>query len=495
MEKNIWILNSNKIELIEAQRLINADGGLRAFPMLSFASIEKAMNRQLTKGDSLAMPSLIVIDYDTEVAEDYKSLTLIQQQAAYAGVPLFFMVALKSKDLDEECYARGATVVIRKPFSAAAILRIERTAWQHEMTKNYENILQKQANELAAAKEINRLNEKLRTRNELLHQIFGRYFSDEVVDIILDNPEGAALGGVKRETTVMMADLRGFTSISDKLQPEVVTDMLNHFLGKMTDIISSHKGTVIEFIGDAILAVFGAPLESDTQVEDAVAAAISMQNKMSAVNKYNTSKGYPDIEMGIGLHKGDVFIGNIGSENMMRYNVIGQAVNLCSRIESYSVGGQVLVSGSTIEKVKDEVSVNNTFDITTKGVDKAIPICEVVGIDGTYECVMEYMEYDEQDSVKEQVIFNLYVILEKQITTTPIITKLHTFSRKRAKVMLKAEDSLEVYDNVEIWAVIGEDTIFSHVYAKVVAVKGKEATLHFTYVTNEFMDFYSEISS
>lgn len=181
---------------------------------------------------------------------------------------------------------------------------MEKAAWQHEMTRNYEKLLQKQAAELATAKEIKRLNEQLAARNELLHQVFGKYFSDEVVQVILEHPEGAAIGGQKRYLTVMMADLRGFTSLSDRLPAEIVIEMINHFLGEMTEVIQRYRGTVIEFIGDAILAVFGAPLASECPQADAVAAAVCMQNKMRDVNAFNQEKDIPQLKWGLAFMQG-----------------------------------------------------------------------------------------------------------------------------------------------------------------------------------------------
>lgn len=489
MEKNIWVLDNQKEELIEAQRLINEGGGMRAFCMRSFESVKKAYERHLANPQATNMPSLIILDYDSQVEEEFQALNMIKQQPEYAGVPLFFMVSVKSKDLDEECYEKGATVVLPKPFSRASILRIERTAWQYEMTRNYEKVLQKQANELAAAKKIKQLNQQLETRNQLLHHIFGRYFSDEVLELILDNPEGAAVGGVKERITVMMADLRGFTSISENLSPEIVTDMLNHFLGEMTEVIMNYGGTVIEFIGDAILAVFGAPVKREHSEDDAVAAAITMQNQMAKVNKYNKENNYPFIEMGIGIHNGEVFLGNIGSEKMMRYNVIGQAVNLCSRIESYSVGGQVLISKETMKRMYSPVGINKTFSITTKGIAETVPVCEIIGIGGSYRC---YIEKDEPDILyqpTEEIQLYVYEVQGKKVSKVPVMAQLIQCSKKRARILLNSSDGVGMYANVELRGKKKEEELFSNVYAKVIARQDAFVMLYFTYTTKEFLSY------
>ena len=319
--KTIWVIGRDKKEMIEAQRAINSEGSMRAMCILSNEVLHKAMSNTDEMGVLKNTPSLIILDYDKEKEESEQVLVQIKQHQALAGIPLFFTMKHRTEEQDELCYAMGATVVLHKPFSKAEILRIERTAWQHDVTKSYEKMLQKQAGDLLVAKEIQRLNDQLRSRNDLLHQIFGRYFSEQVVDMILEQPQGAAIGGEKREITIMMADLRGFTSMSEMLDSDVVTDILNHYFSVMVEIITEHSGTVIEYLGDAILAVFGAPLVTTGQTEEAIAAAIQMQNQMQRVNEYCEALHYPVLEMGIGLHRGEVFIGNVGSENMMRYNV------------------------------------------------------------------------------------------------------------------------------------------------------------------------------
>lgn len=497
MEKVIWVIGNDKKEMIEAQKRINSAGSMRAFCMLTHEAVEKAvLGLSLAGGKSGNIPSLIILDYEMDREKEFQSLSMLKNQQSLAGVPVFFMVEYRTDELDEECYAKGATVVLRKPFSNAEILRIERTAWQHEVTKNYEKMLQRQANDLQAAKRIQQLNEQLQSRNELLHQIFGRYFSDKVVDLILEHPEGAAIGGEKREVTVMMSDLRGFTSVSESLESDAVTDLLNFYFGEMLEVITHYHGTVIEFLGDGILAVFGAPLPSEQQSSDAVAAAICMQNRMKNVNRYCEQRGYPGLEMGIGIHRGEVFIGNVGSEKMMRYNVIGRAVNQCSRIESFSVGGQVLVSKETLDKMDCKVEVRNQIEVTAKGLLKPMPVYEIMEIGGEYGCCLENVISDIMYPVKIPVTFNLYPIEGKMIMDQSVSARLENFSRKRATVLLEQEDKgqLADYADVEIFAAGQEGkALFTNVYAKIMAKGRRRITLHFTHVNRSFHAFADNI--
>lgn len=489
MKKNIWVLSGNRTVLVQVQRQINRGGGMRAVCLFSDAAVEKAM-AHLGGEDTVEMPSLFLVDYEDGRKNGFTTYFRIKNNPAFAGIPVFFLCENRTQETDEECYELGGTVVLVLPFSDAALLRMEKAAWQHEMTRNYEKLLQKQAAELATAKEIKRLNEQLAARNELLHQVFGKYFSDEVVQVILEHPEGAAIGGQKRYLTVMMADLRGFTSLSDRLPAETVIEMINHFLGEMTEVIQRYRGTVIEFIGDAILAVFGAPLASECPQADAVAAAVCMQNKMRDVNAFNQEKGYPAIEMGIGIHAGEVFIGNIGSESLMRYNVIGQAVNLCSRVESYSVGGQILASMETLRPIEQIVSFRRSFEIAMKGIREKIPVCEITGIAGAYECSLLQEQEAPMTILEDRCVLSMYVLLDKQILGSAIPASVHAISEKEIVLQMLPQEKAEypdVFTDVELVLDTQENA-----YAKIVEAEGNRYRLHFTFLSGDFLQLVTK---
>ncbi|MCI5640314.1 MAG: adenylate/guanylate cyclase domain-containing protein [Lachnospiraceae bacterium] len=493
MEKIVWVIGSDRLEMIEAQQRINAAGSMRALCLLSFDAVKKAAQAQERGEQSrISTPSLIVLDYQTEKQEDFASLQLLREQKSLGGVPLFFMVGKRSEELDEECYSRGATVVVHKPFSRAGIMRIERTAWQHEATKNYEKMLQKQAGDLLAAKEIMRLNQQLQSRNQLLHQIFGRYFSDNVVEDILENPQGAVVGGEKRELTVMMADLRGFTAMSETMSPDMVADLLNCFFEHMLQCIAKYHGVVIEFLGDAILAVYGASPESVHQIEEGIAAGIEMQNAMRTVNEYSASLGYPSLEMGIGIHSGEVFIGNVGSEKMMRYNVIGQVVNECSRIEGVSVGGQVMVSANMVEKAQASVMTQGKITIQVKGISKPLEVCMVTGVKAPYD---SYLEKQEDtcilpEQLAKGISCRLRCIEDERIADRILQGVITHFAEKRAWVTMDDEDvqCLSLYSDLELQLCESEDGRQQAVYAKIIQMAEGRILVHFTYSNPQFAE-------
>jgi len=219
---------------------------------------------------------------------------------------------------------------------------------------------------------------------ELARETFGRYLSDRVVSTLLDDPDGMRLGGEKRTVTILMSDIRGFSMISERLNPEDVVEILNIYLGEMTEIIHRYDGTIDEFIGDGILTVFGAPIAHEDDALRAVACGIAMELAMEDVNKQLSDRGFPNLEMGIGINTGEVVVGNIGSQMRAKYGVVGSNVNLTSRIESFTVGGQVLVSARTLADTGDRLTVSRRMEVPMKGFTHPVPIFEILAVGAPY---------------------------------------------------------------------------------------------------------------
>ncbi|MGC2433870.1 MAG: adenylate/guanylate cyclase domain-containing protein, partial [Desulfobaccales bacterium] len=228
------------------------------------------------------------------------------------------------------------------------------------------------------------LNAALELRNRFIRQTFGSYLSDEIVDVILKKG-GLKIEGEKRRATILLADLRGFTSLSERLPAEDVVAMLNIYLETMIEIIQKYQGTIDEFIGDGILVIFGAPILRPDDPQRAVACAVEMQLAMAAVNDRNRQAGYPEVALGIGINTGEVVMGNIGSKRRIKYAVVGRAVNLTARIESYTVGGQIFISESTLDECGDVCRIDTAMKVMPKGVKKPLTIHEVGGIGGDFQ--------------------------------------------------------------------------------------------------------------
>jgi adenylate cyclase len=218
-----------------------------------------------------------------------------------------------------------------------------------------------------------------------IRQTFGRYLTDQVVANLLEHPEGLQLGGDRRRITLLTSDLRGFTATSERLSPEEVIKILNLYLGAMAEVITHYQGTIDEFMGDGILVLFGAPTSQADDALRAVACAVAMQQALGPVNQQIMAWGLQPLEMGIGINTGEVVVGNIGSEKRTKYGVVGSQVNLTYRIESYTTGGQVLISESTLLEAGTAVKINGKRAVKPKGVKNDIVICDVGGVAAPYD--------------------------------------------------------------------------------------------------------------
>lgn len=237
-------------------------------------------------------------------------------------------------------------------------------------------------NELAKAKL------DLELRNEFIHKAFSCYMSDEVVASLLESNQPLQLGGEERRITTLFSDLRDFTSLSERLPAERVVAALNTYYGKMVDIILKHKGTIDAFIGDAILVLFGAPCSAEDDALRAVACAVEMQLAMKAVNEENQKNGLPELSMGIGINTGPAIVGNIGSSKRMKYSAIGAPVNLASRIQNFTLGGQILISETTLKVVKEAVHINGHLRVKMKGIKLPVTIYDIGGIKEPYNLLL-----------------------------------------------------------------------------------------------------------
>ena len=206
---------------------------------------------------------------------------------------------------------------------------------------------------------------------------FTRYAPEEIVREVVAKGREAILGGEKREVTLLFCDLRGFTKFTEKTRAEEVVTLLNDHFDVMVRLISNYRGFVIDFLGDSVFAAFGALGADPYHARHGVRCAVEMQLERLRLNKENRAEGLPILEMGIGLNTGACVVGNMGSTMRIKYGVLGHAVNLGARIESFTVGGQVLISAATHEIVKDHFVTQGPFEVWGKGIGEAIRIWEV----------------------------------------------------------------------------------------------------------------------
>jgi len=277
------------------------------------------------------------------------------------------------------------------------------------------------------------VNTDLEKRNGLIRQVFGRYLSDEIVANLLEHPHGLKLGGERRKITILTSDLRGFTAISERLSAEEVITILNIYLKEMADIITNYQGTIDEFMGDGILVLFGAPTAREDDAVRSVACACAMQLAMGTVNAKLKQLGFPELNMGIGINTGIVVLGNIGSEKRTKYGIVGSEVNLTYRIESYTTGGQILISKQTFNDAGSIVKIGKKKEVQPKGIQQPITIYEVEGIAG------EYNHFLPEDTelffpITEAIPLEYKVLEEKHISKTIFKGNLTELSEKGGKI-------------------------------------------------------------
>jgi PAS domain S-box-containing protein len=283
--------------------------------------------------------------------------------------------------------------------------------------------------------ELQRLAEQVELRNRFIRQTFGRYLNDEVVATLLESPAGPQAGGEKRKVTMLMADLRGFTALSERSSPERVVTLLNRYLTTMVGVVKAYEGTIDEFIGDAIFVLFGAPLWREDDAQRAVACAVAMQLAMTEVNARNRADDLPEVEMGVGIHTGQVVVGNIGSPDRMKYGVVGSHVNLTARIQSCTTGGQILVSESTRQEVGSMLRIGQQIEVRAKGVEHPVMVAEVLGIGGSHKLFLP----DNVDAVialAEEIPVNYSIVEGSQLGAEVFEGSIVKLSAREAEARL-----------------------------------------------------------
>jgi adenylate cyclase len=215
---------------------------------------------------------------------------------------------------------------------------------------------------------------------EMIKRAFTRYVAREVVDEILKNPEQLALTGDRREVTVLFCDIRGFTPVAERLNPEEVVLLLNEFYNLMIETTFKNDGTLDKFLGDGVMCIFGAPIARPDHAMQAVRTAMDMQAGIAALSERFVQKGQAPIAVGIGVSAGEVVAGTVGSEDRMEYTAIGDSVNLAARLEAIAKPGQVLISQRTLDMIDDRVEVKAMGAIRVKGKEEEVEVYEVTAL-------------------------------------------------------------------------------------------------------------------
>jgi class 3 adenylate cyclase len=449
----------------EGYRLITASSGAEALDILGKTDVDVILMDWM-------MPGMTGLDV----------CRILKKDPRLKLIPLILVTAKAgSMDIIEGLDA-GANDYVTKPVDRMELLArvragLRERAIQRELKESNDRLT-------AFNSEIRNLNEELERRNGFIRSVFGRYLSDEIVSSLLETPDGLKLGGEKRKVTIMMSDLRGFSSLSERLPPESVVKLLNNHLSIMTEIIDRYGGTIDEFIGDAILVIFGAPQIYGDSAERAVACALAMLLAMGEVNRKNESEGLPRIEMGIGLDTGEVIVGNIGSRKRAKYGVVGKPVNMAARIESFTIGGQALISQSTYDEVAPIVSLFGQIAISAKGASEPVAIYDVVGLGGAHGLALPE-RLMELHSLARSAHVDVAVMRDK--FSDDIFTPGEILRSSGKAVEIMAPIPLSRHDNVKLRLADSEAVSDEYFFGKVSEIRaiGNIYVVSLTYIPPE----------
>jgi adenylate cyclase len=404
-------------------------------------------------------PTVALLDLDMKNTDGMILLRTLRDDPLGEELPIVALSTEMDGILKARAFAHGVDDYVESEVDKIELVsRIRHHARAHLVARQLRR-------SLASAMDMQR---RVEVQSDFIRRTFGRYLSDGVVDAILDDPDGLQLGGESRVVTLMMTDLRGFTALSETLPPTLVIEMLNGYFEVMTRVLLGFGATIDEFIGDAIFAVFGAPQAMPDHAERGIACAIAMQNAMVEVNEVLSARNLPPLEMGIGLNTGEVVVGNVGSERRTKFGVVGRSVNLASRVESYTIGGQILAADSTVSATGGLVRTRGSRTVEPKGIKEPVLIHDVVGIDGAHALHLVVTE-EELAAPRTPLAFRAYVFEDKAKGAVALEGWVLRVSKRCA--LVASADPLELDKNLQLTLLSATGaTLAEDVFAKVIRV-------------------------
>ncbi|MEK7328059.1 MAG: adenylate/guanylate cyclase domain-containing protein [Chloroflexota bacterium] len=304
-------------------------------------------------------PDLVLCDVQMPRMNGYEVCRHLKSNPATQFIPVVMVTALDSDDEKLRAVEAGADDFVTKPFNAILLLTRVKSLLRIKL-----------------------LHDKVEERNALLKQVLTRYVAEGVAETILTDPDRyLRLGGETRPVTVLFADIRGFTAFTEHRTGQEVVETLNSIFPDLTRIIFNYRGTFDKFLGDSVMAFWGAPLASDDDTFRAVKAAIEMRDTFGELSAtLRVGGAAANLGLGIGLNSGEATVGNIGSEKVMDYTVIGDTVNVARRLQEIAGRGEVLISDSTYQQVKDQVRAERKAEQTLHGRREPVIVYSVTEV-------------------------------------------------------------------------------------------------------------------
>jgi len=327
----------------------------------------------------------LIIDFALKILQGERGLVMVEGKvkAARGFGPEGASRSLLHS-LAEECLKKRRSIlssrllaspIMKKDGSIIGVLSIEmvREGEERDLV-----VLEGFAAQAGLAIESVMLHDRIRREERIRDRLY-RFFSPAVVETIIKG--GHRLGGVQVEATILFADIRGFTPMVEDLRPDYTVELLNQFLSAMTEEVFKEDGTLDKYIGDCVMAVFGAPIAHPDDPLRAIRTGLGMKERVKEINESWRERGFfEELKIGIGINTGKVLAGNIGSEKRMDYTVISDAVNLASRLEGVAEPDQIIISEATYLRVKDRVRANRLEPVRVQGKREPVPIYEVIGL-------------------------------------------------------------------------------------------------------------------
>jgi adenylate cyclase len=494
MDIKVLIVDDSRLVRLKLKDILEADQEYHF--TLNFCEDGLQALRYLCSIEQSQLPDIIILDRNMPALTGDECIRIVRNDEYLKHIPILFLTAQENKtEVVKGLLELQADDYLSKPFDDGEVLARIKVLVRMKVAEDQTRTL---IHDLESSyQSIHQLNIDLEKANTFIRKTFGRYLSKEIVDTIMESPEGLDLGGEKRVLTMMMTDLRGFTGMCERLEAELIVEILNDYLGRMTEIIFKYKGTIDEFIGDAILAIFGAPIRREDDAARAIACAIEMQLALEVFNK--EKKGYPELKMGIGINTGSCIVGNIGSHQRAKYGIVGRQVNLTSRIESYTVGGQILISESTQKACKSPLRIDNQMKVTPKGVHESLIVNQIGGIGSPFDLYLPELPPLSYVLLKTPLTLEFVILLGKDAGHLYHRGQISHLAKESAHMQTSV--SLSRLDNIKIKIFnTKNELISSELYAKVSEVQSSSETssvylLHFTSLPQEVQSFFESCLS
>ncbi len=325
---------------------------------------------------------LVLLDVMMPGIDGVDVLREIRNHYSMTDLPVIMVSALSDSEKVVELLDLGANDYVTKPIDAKVLQARVKT----------------QLSVVTANKKVFALSEDAKRRNKLLLNLFGRYVTEDVVRNLVSSPQGSKIGSELEEVTLLFANIRGFSSVTEHLSPEQVLTVLNNYYDVMIDVVNKFKGTIDKLMGDEMLVTFGVPKKRNGDAERALACALSMQLAMREVNERNQAQSLPELQLGIGVNTGKVMVGNVGSDKHASFSVVGKEVNLTAAIEAQAKGGEILISKATFMGNGLQVWTDSKRELQSKGFSHSVMVYRLTGMDGKYKLNLNSDETRRNDS-------------------------------------------------------------------------------------------------